>query len=192
MTNTLIERLQNGGSLALRFGHLSPGSFNGATSAYAVTGILPAGLASTFSLTGGVIATDWQAAPTDVCRRALMLGAGGDIRLYASAFGTMATSPLVTVSLDGQLGYNDATSRYVSGYVAAPIALVARGNGMQFVPFHAGLRVCPGVGERLDEQRIADADWRRLGIYNTSSNVTVNVGFQHPFITDGQTMFGCR
>ena len=52
------------------------------------------------------------------------------------------TAPLLTVSLDGELGYgNRDPGSYISGYVGAPIALVARGSGMQFVPF-----ITPGFG----------------------------------------------
>jgi hypothetical protein len=183
MTNTIIDRLQNGASLGLRYGHLSR-PFSSINS-IGVTGVLPAGLGSTLSLTAGVSACSG-------CDAALMLGGGGDIRVYASPFGTTSTSPLVTVTLDGQLGYAHASSTdFISGYVGAPIALVARGTGMQFVPF-----LTPGFGFAQISGGGSSGSGSIMmlgggvGVYNTASSVSASVGFQHPFITNGKTMIG--
>src|SRR5438270_553519 len=87
MTNTMIGRLQNGASLALRVGHLSASPLSSSTTSFGVTGVLPAGLGSSVSLTGGVNTCSG-------CTAALMLGAGGDTRLYSAPFGgTTSTSP---------------------------------------------------------------------------------------------------
>lgn len=187
MTNTMLNRLQNGASLALRYGHVSSGDLAPTTNSFGVTGVLPVGLGSTLSVTGGLSAYDCSG-----CNTALMLGAGGDMRLYGAPFGTTATSPLVTVSLDGQLGYSHVSSTsFFSGYVGAPIALVARGNGMQFAPF-----ITPGFGF-AQESVSGSSDSGTImmlgggvGVYNMASNVTVNVGLQHAFITNGNTMLG--
>jgi hypothetical protein len=185
MTNTLIDRFQNGASLALRYGHLSSGDFNSATNSVGVTGVLPAGLGSSVSLTGGV--TTCQG-----CDAALLLGVGGDTRLYASPFGSTSTSPLVTLSLDGQLGFGHVRSTsYFSGYVGAPVALVGRGVGMQFVPF-----ITPGFGFAQQSANGSSSSGSLfmvgggLGVYNKVTNVSANLGFQYPFVTNGTTMIG--
>jgi hypothetical protein len=184
MTNTIINRLQNGASLALRYGHLSSGDLNSATNSFGVTGVLPTGLGSSVSLTAGI--TTCQG-----CDAALLLGVGGDMRLYASPFGSKATSPLVTLSLDGQLGYGHVRSTSdFSGYVGAPIALVGRGAGMQFVPF-----ITPGFGfAQISNNGSSSGSLFMLGgglgVYNRMTNVSANFGFQYPFVTNGTTMIG--
>jgi hypothetical protein len=185
MTPTMIDRLQNGALLALRYGHLSSNGLTSATNSVGVTGVLPAGLGSTVSLTGGI--TTCQG-----CDAGLLLGVGGDIRLYASPFGTTATSPLVTLSLDGQLGYSHVSAtNFFSGYVGAPVALVGRGVGMQFVPF-----ITPGFGFAQESANGASDSGTifmlggGVGAYNKASGVSLSAGFQHPFISNGKTMIG--
>jgi hypothetical protein len=187
LTNTLLDRAQNGASLALRYGNLASGDFNPGSNTFAVTGILPAGLGSSLNLTGGVITSDCSG-----CKAELMLGVGGDIRLMGSAMGNTAASPLFTVSLDGEIGYSNADpGSFVSGYVGAPLALVQRGTGMQFVPF-----LTPGFAiGRFSQNGISNSGTKLmigggLGIYNTDSGLIVNVGAQHSFITGGRNTIG--
>ena len=188
LTNTLIDRAQNGASLALRYGHLPSGDANVKNEAGAVTAILPVGLGGTFSLTGGVNVPDCTG-----CNAGLMLGVGGDYRLLGSAMGNMASSPLWTISLDGELGYakrSDAT--LTSLYIGLPIALVQRGQGMQFVPF-----ITPALAYgkfSADGVDISPASAMMLGgglgIYNTDSNVIINVGAQHSFMNGARNTIG--
>jgi hypothetical protein len=187
LTNTLVERLQNGASLVLRYGNLASGDFNNTAHTFAVTGILPAGLGSSLSITAGTITTDCSG-----CNPELMLGVGGDIRLMGRTMGTTATSPLFTISLDGELGYgNRDPGTYFTGYVGAPIALVQRGTGMQFVPF-----ITPGFG--LAQTSVSGSSSSGsglmlgggLGIYNTESSLIVNVGIQHQFMTGARNAIG--
>lgn len=192
LTNTLVNRLQNGGSLALRYGNLSSGDFNPATHAVGVTGILPAGLGASFSVTGGVIMRDCNGCSAD-----LMLGVGGDTRITGMSMGTTSTSPLFTVSVAGELGYGRFTEEgdddvnMISGYVGLPVALIARGTGMQFVPF-----ITPGYafsrssasGQSTSGSGIMLGGG--LGIYNRETNVSVNVGIQHSFINGARNTLG--
>jgi hypothetical protein len=187
LTNTLIGRAQVGASLALRYGYLGSGDFNPAMHAVGVTGILPAGLGSLVNVTAGVLADD-----CDGCNPLLMLGLGGDIRLLGQALGNVATSPMVTVSLDGEIGYSKRDpGSFVSGYVGAPIALVQRGTGLQFVPF-----LTPGFaigqlsanGESLNGTGLMVGGG--LGIYNPLSGVVVNVGTQHSFMNGARNTLG--
>jgi hypothetical protein len=188
LTNTLINRLQNGASLALRYGNLARGDFNATNHAFGVTGILPAGLGASLRLTGGVNMTD-----CNDCDPELMLGVGGDLRLIGSTMGNLATSPLWTVSLDGALGYgNLSPGSAFTGYVGAPIGLVQRGQGMQFVPF-----ITPGFAfAQTNGQAVSSTSGSGLmlggglGIYNTESSVIINVGAQHSFMNGARNTIG--
>lgn len=189
LTNTLINRMQNGASLALRYGNLASGDFNFANHAFGVTGILPAGLGSSVRITGGVNMTDCSDCDPD-----LMLGIGGDLRLIGKTMGNVATSALWTVSLDGELGYGNLNpGTAISGYVGLPIALVQRGQGMQFVPF-----ITPAFAFAQTSGQLALASTSGsglmlgggLGIYNTESSVMINVGAQHSFVNGARNTIG--
>ncbi len=193
LTNTLLNRLQNGASLAMRYGYLSSGDFNETTNAFAVTGVLPAGLGSTLTLTGGVILNETSPVlGASETRGQLMLGVGGASRLGGATRGNTATSPLWTVSLDGELGYgNSNPGTYFAGYVGAPIALVPRGEGMQFVPF-----VTPGFAFAKNSANGTSTNGSGLmvggglGIYNVMSSVTINVADQHQFMDGAKSVVG--
>jgi len=173
LTNTLLDRAQNGASLALRYGNLAEGDFNPVTHTFAVTGILPAGLGSSVNLTGGVVKSDCMG-----CNAQLMLGLGGDLRLMGTTMGNTSTSPMFTLSLDGELGYSNADpGSFISGYVGVPLALVQRGTGMQFTPF-----LTPGftIGQVSANGNSTNGSGLMigggLGVYNTDSGVIINVG----------------
>ena len=187
LSNTLLDRAQNGASLALRYGNLASGDFNPGANTFAVTGVLPAGLGSSLNLTGGVITSDCTG-----CKAELMLGAGGDIRLMGSAMGNTSTSPMFTLSLDGEIGYSNADpGSFISGYVGAPLALVQRGTGMQFTPF-----LTPGfaIGQFSSNGNSTNGSGLMigggLGIYNTDSGVIINVGAQHSFMNGARNTIG--
>jgi hypothetical protein len=187
LTSTLLDRAQNGASLALRYGNLGSGDFNAASNTFAVTGLLPAGLGASVNLTGGVITTDCTG-----CKAELMLGIGGDMRLLGSSMGSTASSPLFTLSLDGELGYsNRDPGSFVSGYVGVPMALVPRGNGMQFVPFLTpGFAVGRVSSNGLSTSGSGLMIGGGLGIYNSLTGVVVNVGAQHSFINGARNTIG--
>ena len=192
LTNTLIDRLQNGASLVLRYGHLGEGDFNRNANAFGVTGILPAGLGSSLRVTGGVILTDQNSLVSNQAAGQLMLSAGGDLRLIGSSMGETATSPLWTISLDGELGYgNRSPGTFFSGYVGAPIALVQRGTGMQFSPF-----ITPGFAfARTSANGSSEGGaglllGGGLGVYTPESSVIINVGAQHSFMNGARNTIG--
>jgi hypothetical protein len=193
LTNTLLNRLQNGASLALRYGNRSRGDLNRTTNAAVVTGVLPAGLGSSITVSAGVVRTERNSilAQSTALNR-LTLGVGGDVRLVGSAMGNTATSPMMTVSLDGELGYTNMNpGSAFSGYVGLPLALVQRGTGMQFSPF-----ITPGFAIGRISTNTATNDGTGLmlggglGIYNTESGVVVNLGAQHQFLKGASTSVG--
>jgi hypothetical protein len=193
VTSTMIGTLQNGASLALRYGYLPTGTLNGTFNNLAITGILPAGLGSTVSVTGGISTESCDAG----CGAKLMLGAAGDIRLMSKVFGTTPRSSRMTVALSGEFGYAQTAGGHVmSGHVGAPISLVppnVQGAGMQFVPF-----VTPGFafGQLSDASLSAGESGTKytvgggVGIINRESSVSVHVGFQYIGVTNAKTMFG--
>lgn len=193
LTSTLIGRAQNGASLAVRYGNLARGDFNNSTNAFGVTGIMPAGLGSSLRLTGGVVMADRNSPLlADQSSGELMLGVGGDIRLIGSTMGTTATSPLWTVSLDGELGYGRLDpGTAISGYVGVPIALVPRGQGMQFAPF---ITPAFAFAQASDNGSSSSGSGLMLGgglgIYNSESSVIINVGAQHSFINGARNVIG--
>ena len=187
LTNTLLDRAQNGASLALRYGNLASGDFNPSANTFALTGILPAGLGSSVNLTGGVITGDCAG-----CKAELMLGVGGDLRLMGSTMGNTSTSPMFTLSLDGEIGYSNADpGSFVSGYIGVPLALVQRGTGMQFAPF-----LTPGfaIGQMSSSGTSTNGSGLMigggLGIYNSDSGVIINAGIQHSFMNGARNTVG--
>jgi hypothetical protein len=197
LTNTLLQRVQNGASLGVRYGNLSSGDLNNTTHAVGLTGVLPAGLGASLRLTGGVLFIDGgtnipgSPTPGDAPGR-LMLGLGGDMRLLGKSFGSTATSPLFTLSIDGEIGYANADpGSFISGYVGAPMALVQRGNGMQFVPF---ITPAFAIGQvSVNGNSTSGAGLMiggGLGIYNTESSVIINVGTQHSFVNGARNTIG--
>jgi hypothetical protein len=114
------------------------------------------------------------------------------VRLVGSAMGNTPTSPMMTVSLDGELGYTNMNpGSAFSGYVGLPLALVQRGTGMQFAPF-----ITPGFALGRTSSNTATNDGTGLmlggglGIYNTESGVVVNLGAQHQFLKGASTSVG--
>jgi hypothetical protein len=188
LTNTMLNRLQNGASLALRYGNLPAGDINSANHAGAISAILPAGLGGNVRLTAGFNFTDCSDCDPD-----LMAGIGGNYRLIGSTMGTTPTSPLWTVGIDGEFGYgNRNPGTFLAGSVGVPIALVQRGEGMQFVPF-----VTPALGfGRMSGDIIETANGSAfmigggLGVYNSLTGVVINVAGQHTFTDHARTVIG--
>jgi hypothetical protein len=99
---------------------------------------------------------------------------------------------MFTVSLAGEIGYSNADpGSFVSGYVGAPVALVQRGSGLQFVPF-----LTPGfaIGQLSANGESTSGTGLMvgggLGIYNTLSGLVVNVGTQHSFMNGARNTVG--
>jgi len=189
MTSTLINRLQNGASYVFRYGHEGSGGLNGAQNLnnFGFSAVLPLGLSSTASLTAGALIPDCSG-----CSTKLMLGGEGDTRIYSVPFGMSSTSPLISISLDGQLGYtNRDPGSFFAGYVGAPVALVGRGSGIQFVPY-----LTPGFGfaqESANGSSVSGSLFMiggGLGMYHHDNSLSVSVGFNYIFATDAQTMLG--
>ena len=192
LTNTLLDRFPNGVSFVGRYANLSEGDFNENTNAVGVTAILPAGMGANIRLTLGGLFTDDAQPLINTPSSTVMASMAADWRFLGSALGSTATSPLVTMSIDGELGYGDRhPGSYIGGYVGLPVALVQRGSGMQFAPY-----VTPAftfTQTSVDAGSETGAGFMLgggFGVYNSASSVVASIGAQYFFMDGARTAFG--
>jgi len=202
MTSTLLGTLQRYPQFVLRYGYLSglaiPGTDqsdkNGANNA-AASVVIPLSLGSTVTGTAGI----WYPTKEDANgdrHASLLLGIGGDYRLGSAAVSDAPEAALFTFGLDGQLGFgkpHDAT--LWSAGVGIPLALVTRGTGIQIGTF-----IVPTIGfgnfdasNNLSGETLSGVRYSLgggVGFYNLASTVSVNLGFQHVYISGAPTLVG--
>ena len=202
MTSTILGTLQRTTQFAIRYGYLQgfaiPGTYqsdrNGANNV-AASVVLPLSIGSTLTGTAGV----WYPTKADANgdrQASLLLGVGGDYRLASAPVGDGATSPVLTFSLDGDLGYGKPREGTLwSLSVGAPIGLVTRGSGMQIAPF---LIPAIGFGNLSASDAFGGTTFSGMrysvgggvGVFNPASTLSVNLGFQHIFIGGSATLVG--
>lgn len=199
-TSTILDQRQQGAALAVRYGYIATNGSVGFNNLGA-TAVLPFGLQSTVSLTGGTLIPSCHDSG-DACSPGLMLGAGGDTRLTSFR---VAAGVRGSLSLNGELGY--AKPRDVdyelSGSVGVPFALLigATAPGMRIVPFITPAfgfgtekvsLTNPGFGGTFSETR---SDQRFMigggvALTNPASTIVANLGFQHVMIDGAKTQVG--
>ncbi len=201
MTSSISGDVQRSAQFALRYGYLSVDRRDvvlseGDVNSFGFSGVLPMGLGSTVTLTGGVTAPD-----CGDCDPGLMLSAGGDIRLTEVPFGSARDAAKLTISINGELGFGQpkVPLRLISsvwgGAVGVPIGLVSGGRnaGLRIVPFITPAFGFGNVNFRDDIDSESGSRFMLgggVGVYNRTSNVVLNLGFQHVAITDGGTQIG--
>lgn len=188
-TSTILGERQNGAALSLRYGNVSSGELTPSLNNFGATAILSGGSASSVSLTGGVSSPGRGAS-------SLMLGIGGDMRLTDMPTGDSRTSMLFRVGLNGEFGFGSLSHATVlAGSVGLPLSLISRGgvrDQMRIVPF---LTPAFGFGSfNPDDQDSGSGAHFVLGggiaLYNRTSSVALNLGFQNVFVDGGHTEFG--
>lgn len=213
-TPTIEAEVQNGASFALRYGYIAGVSGAAATNNVGATAMLPLGMNSTVSLTGGAFMPTCSG-----CSAGAMFSAGGDIRLTEMPFGgTGATDgSRITLSLNGELGYarprgsDNGSTNVWSGMVGVPIGWVSGDrsrDGMRIVPF-----ITPGLGfgtinnateivfvngsGPIGSQTVNTSESGMrfvlgggLALYNRSSSVAFHVGFQYVSIPNANAQIG--
>lgn len=196
-TSTILGDVQSGVALALRYGHVGGGDLIFAPdnreisiNNFSATAVLPMGTGSTVSLTAGV------SAPTSGSS-ALMLSIGGDTRLTAMPLSDTRSGMRLNVGLNGELGYGKPSeATLVAGSVGLPISLVggaAPRDAMRLVPFLTPALTFSSFdpdGPGNSESAVHFMLGGGLGIYNRTSTVAFNVGFQYMAITGASTQFG--
>ena len=195
ITPAMISRRLNGAQLALRYGFRE--EFDLRTQAIAASGVFSVGMASSISLTAGV-----SDAECFSCSPALLLGLGGDMRVYES--GGIAGAPSMSVAVSGDVGYaqlkpGDASA--ISLGVGAPITLTFGASpegGMRFAPFvtpvfgiGAVSQDCPvGIGNCQDGSGTRWMLGGGIGVWNPLSSISASVGINHVFLEDSRPVFG--
>ena len=202
MTSTIAADVQRSAQFSIRYGYTSGGPRdvlfgNGDLNAFGFSGVFPMGLGSTVTLTGGVASPE-----CGNCDPGLMLGIGGDMRLTTMPMGPDREAARLTISLNGEFGFGkpklpfDIVSSVWSGAVGLPIGLVSGGRnaGMRIVPF-----ITPAFGfgnvDFTDDEFDSESGSRFMlgggvGVYNRTSSVVLNLGFQYVAIDHGGTQIG--
>jgi hypothetical protein len=202
MTSTILGSLQRTTQFAIRYGYLSglpiPGSYqsdkNGANNV-AASVVLPMSIGSTLTGTAGI----WYPTKADANgdrSASLLLGAGGDYRLGSAPVGDSPDAPVLMIGLNGDLGYGKPREGTVwSAAVGTPVGLVTRGTGMQIATF-----LIPAIGfgnfdasSAFGGQSFSGMRYSvggGVGLFNPASTMTVNLGFQHVFISGSSTVVG--
>jgi hypothetical protein len=201
MTSTISADLQRSAQFSLRYGYTSGGPRdvlfgNGDLNAFGFSGVLPMGLGSTVTLTGGVASPE-----CGNCDPGLMLSVGGDMRLTTMPMGSARDAARFTISLNGEFGFGKPklplglVSSVWSGAVGLPIGLVSGGRnaGMRIVPF-----ITPAFGfGNVDFAEDIDSESGSrfmlgggVGVYNPTSSIVLNLGFQYVAIDNGGTQIG--
>jgi hypothetical protein len=197
-TSTILGDVQSGVALSLRYGHVGGGDLivgprgeEVSLNNFGATAIVPMGMSSTISLTGGV------SAPT-TGSSSLMLSIGGDTRLGAMPLSQGRGGARLNFGLNGELGYGKPSgASLVSAEVGLPISLVpgpGPRDAMRIVPF-----LTPAFTFSNFNPDDSDVDSESgahfmlgggIALYNRSSTVAFNVGFQYMAISGASTEFG--
>lgn len=190
-TSTILGEPQSGVALSLRYGHA--GETNGISSLnnFGATAVLPMGMSSTISLTGGISAPSSGSS-------ALMLSIGGDTRLSSMPLSQSRGGARINIGLNGELGYGKPSeASLVAGEVGLPISLVpgpGPRDAMRIVPFLTPAFTFANFSSDNPNVESQSAAHFMIGggiaLYNRTSPVAVNFGFQYMAFSGATTEFG--
>lgn len=188
-TSTINGEVQSGVALALRYGYYGGGTTLSSHNNFGATAILPLGIGSTVSLTGGVASGQGN--------NGLMLSIGGDTRITEMPFGNTSDSRRLAIGVNGEVGYGKPTGEHVvSAEVGVPLSLIpgrmAR-DAMRIIPW-----VTPAFGfgnEKYDDfdQTFSGSRFMiggGLAMYNPTSSVAFSAGVQYVSIQNAQLQIG--
>ena len=191
MTPAMISRRLNGAQLGIRYGLLDEGGVR--TNAIAGSGIFAAGTESSATVTAGV--TD---ANCNGCTPALLLGVGGDTRLYESSE-SLAGGTGLTVALSGDLGYaqlKPSDDYAIALGVGAPVTVsLGSTQGMRLAVY--GTPVF-GIGETSTPCPLGSCDksgvrWvlgGGIGAWNPTTNISASVGVNQVMLSGAKPVYG--
>ena len=192
MTPAMVGRTLNGAQLGLRYGLRDESGVRTQSIAGAV--LFGVGLQSSVMLTAGVSDADCAG-----CSPAMLLGVGGDMRVYEGGDVAGGGSSL-TVVVSGELGFAQLKpdEAFVLG-VGAPITLslgAGGREGMRVVPyftpvFGIGQTSAPCPGFMICDQ--TGTRWvlgGGIGVWNPMSSVTASIGVNQVMLTGAKPVFG--
>jgi len=192
MTPAMLGRTLNGAQLGIRYGLRDEGGVR--SQAIAGGALFAVGLQSSVTLTAGVSDADCLN-----CTPALLLGIGGDMRVYEAGDVAGGGSSL-KVAVSGELGFAQIKpdEAFALG-VGAPITLSLGGGGregLRFVPFLVPVfgigqtsSPCPGV-------MVCDQSGTRwvigggIGVWNPLSSVSASIGVNQVVQAGAKPVFG--
>jgi hypothetical protein len=194
----MSERRLNGAQMGLRYALVD--EHNVRTNSYAVSALFAPNLESSVSITAGITDDDCNG-----CDASVLLGLGGDMRVYEG--GDLATGSALTIGVSGDVGFaqiRTTDQRALALGVGVPITLSYATGGRD------GLHVSPyftpvfGVGQIAGSCSItnpvptscATGSGTRfllgggVGVWNPTSNLSASIGVNQVIITGAQPVFG--
>jgi hypothetical protein len=194
MSPAMIRRTLNGSQLAIRYGLRDEPGIR--SHAIAGTALFAVGLESSVALTAGVADADCA-----TCSPKLLLGAGGDMRIFERG-DVLAAGSSFTLAVSGDIGYGQPPSvehAFALG-VGAPATLVfgATREGMRVATFFtpvfgignisAGCPVIPGAQCENSGTRFVLGGG--IGLWNPLSSVSASLGVNQVMLTNARPVFG--
>jgi len=192
MTPAMLHRTLNGAQLGLRYGLRD--ELGVRTQSVAASALFGLGLQSSVTATGGFSDADCVD-----CTPALMLGVGGDMRLYEGGDVVGGGSSL-SVGVSGDIGFAQLKpdEAWVIG-VGAPIALSLGSGGregLRFVAFTTPMfgvgqtsTPCPGI-MTCDQSGTRWVLGGGLGVWNPMSSVSASIGINQVMLSGAKPVFG--
>ena len=191
ITPAMISRRLHGAQLGIRYGFREEGGTR--TQSIAGSGIFGVGLTSSIAVTAGVSDPDCFD-----CSPAMLLGLGGDMRVYES--GNTGSGSL-TLAISGDVGYAQLKPGDESALalgVGAPLTLSfgATPQGTRFAPFFTPVF---GIGStslgcplNLDCQE-SGTRWilgGGIGVWNPTSSISASLGINQVMLSGAKPVFG--
>lgn len=192
-TPAMLSRRLNGVQLGLRYGWREEVGIT--TQAVAASGILGVGMASSVTLTAGV--SDADCAP---CSPALMLGLGGDMRVF-EAGDVMAGGSSLSVAVSGDLAYAQLKPSDETGIalgIGAPVTLTfaATPEGIRFAPFFTPIFGvgsttfgCPALVD-CEESGTRFVLGGGVAVWNPLSSISASLGINHVLADGAKPVYG--
>jgi hypothetical protein len=192
MTPAMISRRLNGAQLAIRYGLRDENDVR--AHSVAGSGILAIGLQSSVSITAGVQFGQGSADSQ------LMVGLGGDMRLYES--GDPSSGSTLSLALSGDLGYAQLKPGDQSGLalgIGAPVTIMfgATPEGMRIAPFFTPVfgigsttGGCPVAFPSCEESGIRWVLGGGIGVWNPVSSISASIGVNQVLLDGAKPVFG--
>ncbi len=193
MTPAMVSRRRSGAQIGIRYAVREQDSLP--TNSYALAGTLALGFQSSISATVGV-----NDAECDGCTPALMVGAGGDVRLYEAGDRERGSSLTIAVSAD--IGYGDLNPTSESAFAAGvglplTVSFGATPNGFRVAPYFTPMF---GFGSTTGECAVGFEDCDKsgtlavlgggIGVWKPGGFVSASIGFSQVVLDGAAPVFG--
>jgi hypothetical protein len=191
ITPAMISRRLNSAQLGIRYGFRDEGGIR--TQSIAGSGIFGIGMASSVAITAGV-----QDADCFDCSPAMLLGLGGDMRVYESS---SAGSRSLSLAISGDVGYAQLKPQNESALalgVGAPVTITfgATPGGMRFAPFFTPVfgigSTTVGCPLNIDCEE-SGTRWvlgGGIGVWDPTASISASLGINHVMLSGSKPVFG--